>query len=96
MNADLERQVFIRLLLGYRKAGRLLRVKKALYGLRELPLLWQKGLRGTLKEIGFITVPYEPYYIIWARIIIFYYINDIAIAFRKELRETIANIIRRL
>lgn len=39
VNTDLLFEVYIRLPLGYRKGGLVLRLRKALYGLRQAPLL---------------------------------------------------------
>jgi hypothetical protein len=37
-----------------------LKLQKALYGLRQSPLLWQRELTSTLKSLGFQAVPQEP------------------------------------
>src|SRR6266566_6698097 len=44
--------VFMRMPTGHRKHGRILRLNKALYGLRISPLLWQRELSTTLKALG--------------------------------------------
>ena len=69
---------------GYRKAGIILRLRKALYGLRKSPLLWQRELTKTLRSIGFEAVPYEPCCFIKDRILLFFYVDDIVVAFRKR------------
>jgi len=37
-----------------------------------------------LRGLRFNTVPYEPYYITKGGIIVFYYIDNIILAYRKE------------
>jgi hypothetical protein len=61
-----------------------LQLQKALYRLREAPLLWQKHFTGTLERIGFRTIPYEPYCFTKDGILIFFYVDDIVFAFQKE------------
>ncbi|KAM4062356.1 reverse transcriptase (RNA-dependent DNA polymerase) [Hirsutella rhossiliensis] len=55
-----------------------------LYGLRKSPLLWHRELTNTLKKIGFKTVPHEPCCLTLDGIFVFFYVDDIVFAFRKE------------
>ncbi|KAM4066270.1 reverse transcriptase (RNA-dependent DNA polymerase) [Hirsutella rhossiliensis] len=59
------------------KRGKVLRLRKALYGLRRSPLLWQQMLTSSLEELGFRKVPRSP-------VTVFFYVDDIIWAFRKE------------
>jgi hypothetical protein len=68
---------------GFRKAGLILKLLKALYGLRESPLLWQQELISTLEKLGFKRVPHEPCCMVQNGIIIFFYVDDIVFAYRK-------------
>ena len=54
------------------------------YGLRESPLLWQKHLTGTLRNQGFTPVPHEPCCFTMGGVIVFFYIDDLVVAFPKE------------
>ena len=67
--------------MGYKEKGKVLHLYKVLYGLRKLPLLWQRYFKSSLIKMGLSTVPYEPYYIIKEGVFIFFYINDIIFAF---------------
>ena len=49
--------VYMRQPPGYKAPGKVLRLRKALYGLRRSPILWQKELIGTFREIGYKEVP---------------------------------------
>jgi hypothetical protein len=62
VNADLDEDVYMELLPRHRKAGRILHLKKALFGLCKLPLLWQRFFKQSLVDIGFQPVPHEPCY----------------------------------
>ena len=57
VHCDLDEVVYMKMPPGYTKKGKVLRLRKALYGLRRSPLLWQKNLTNSLKELGFKEVP---------------------------------------
>ena len=84
------------MLPSYRKPEQILKLEKALYGLRISPLLWQKELTATLTDLGFAPVPYKPCCFIKEGIIIFFYVDDIVCAFRKEQELTAQELIRQL
>lgn len=88
VNAHLDEVVFMRMPPGYQEQDTIFRLRKALYGLRRSPLLWQKELTKTLLEIGYERVPHEPCAFIRNGVIIFFYVDDIVIAYRKERRTT--------
>jgi hypothetical protein len=84
VHAALDREVYMRMPRGYQKRGTILKVQKALYGLRISPLLWQKEFTTTLKALGFEEVPHEPCCLIKDGIIIFFYVDDIILAYDKR------------
>jgi hypothetical protein len=49
VNVELGEDVFMQMLPGHRRAGWILNLNKALYGLRRSPLLWQRELTQALK-----------------------------------------------
>lgn len=87
VNADIDETVFMRMPPGYQKSGEIYRLRKALYGLRRSPLLWQRTLSNALKELGFTPIPQEPCIFIRNSIVIFFYVDDIVLAFRPSRRE---------
>jgi hypothetical protein len=96
VNARLDKDIFMRMPPGYRKPGTILMLQKALYGLRESPLLWQRDLTATLQELGFKTVPHEPCCMTKGGIIIFFYVDDIVLAYKKERESEIQGIMEKL
>ena len=56
---DFDKVVYIKLPPGFIKGkkDKVLRLRKALYGLQKSPLLWQKNLINLLIELGFKEVP---------------------------------------
>jgi len=84
VHASLDREVYMRMPQGFRKPGTVLKLQKALYGLRISPLLWQKHFTATLTQLGFQIVPHEPCCMIKDGIIIFFYVDDIILAYYKD------------
>ena len=87
LNSRLEDQVYARLPPGQRRKGMCLKIMKALYGLPQSPKLWYRTLMAKFKELGLKPVPEEPCIVTndWA--IVFFYVDDIVLAFRSEDRE---------
>ena len=86
VNAELEEDmlVFMKMPPGHRRTGTILKLNKALYGLRKSPLLWQKELTKTIRKLGFELVPYKPCCFMKNRIIMFFYVDNIVFAFKKH------------
>ncbi|XP_044721150.1 reverse transcriptase (RNA-dependent DNA polymerase) domain-containing protein [Hirsutella rhossiliensis] len=86
VNCPLEEEevVFMRMPPGFQKPGKVLRLRKALYGLRRSPLLWQQHLTDSLEELGFKKVPQEPCVMMKGAVTVFFYVDDIIWAYRKE------------
>ena len=82
--------------MGYKEKRKILHLYKALYGLRKLPLLWQRHFKSSLIEMGFNTIPHKPYYIIKKRVFIFFYINNIVFIFRKNKIKIVKGVVREL
>ena len=53
VHADLDEEVYIKMPPGHQRNSVILQLRKALYGLRKSPLLWQRDFTNTLKKIGF-------------------------------------------
>ena len=86
VNAFLDRDIYMRMPPGYRRPGRVLKLRKALYELRCSPLLWQRTLSEKLKSLGFKQIPQEPCIFVRGTIVIFFYVDDIVVAFRRHQR----------
>ena len=85
VNCPLEEEVvFMRMPPGFSKPGRILLLRKALYGLRRSPLLWQQHLTRSLEELGFEKVPQEPCVMKKGAVIVFFYVDDIVWAYKNE------------
>ena len=92
VHADLDETVFMRMLPGYGKQSKVLKLNKALYGLRQSPLLWQQKLTKEIKKFGFEEILQEPCIIQKNGIICFFYVDDIVFAFQKDQRKEVEKI----
>ena len=81
---------------GYKQSNTVLSLNKALYGLRISPLLWQRHFTEFLTKLGFIPVPHEPCCMIKDGVIIFFYVDDIILAYGKKREETAKALIQEL
>ena len=89
VHADLDETVFMRMPPGYGEQGRVLKLNRALYGLRRSPLLWQQKLTDEMKRLGFKEIPQEPCVVQKDGIICFFYVDDIVFAFLKDQRDEV-------
>jgi hypothetical protein len=96
VNAGLEEDVFMKMPPGHRRTGTILKLNKALYGLRKSPLLWQKELTGTIRQLGFQPVPHEPCCFMKNGIIMFFYVDDIVFSYRKHQEDTVRGLVGQL
>ena len=84
VHAPLSNKVYMRMPIGYREKGKVYQLNRALYGLRESFILWQRHFTGTLIDIGLRLIPHEPCCLTSDDgILIFFYIDDIILAYRK-------------
>jgi hypothetical protein len=84
VNADLDELVYMRIPPEFPLKNQVLRLNKALYGLRRSPLLWQKELLKALKLMGFKPISQEPCIIIKREMVVFYFVDDIVFYYRKS------------
>jgi hypothetical protein len=86
LNATLNRKLYAETPAGFKKDGELLQVLRALYGLKESPLLWYKHLREILKSLGMTPIPGFPCVYVNSWLILFVYVDDIVMAFHSSNR----------
>jgi hypothetical protein len=86
LNAALDRKLYAETPDGFKRDGELLQVLRALYGLKESPLLWYKDLRETLRSLGVTAIPGFPCVYVNEWLIMFVYVDDIVMAFHPTNR----------
>jgi hypothetical protein len=96
VHADLDETVYMKPPPGFEQPGYVLKLKKAVNGLRRSPLLWQTTFTRVLSEFGFREVPQEPCIMIKDGIICWFYVDDFVFAFRKRDQQEVKQIIKEL
>ena len=83
-NSDLDKTVYCHMPKGFRRRGWCWKLLKALYGLRRSPLLWYRELSSKLKELGLQPIAEDICVFHDSKILVFFYVDDIIMMFRKE------------
>lgn len=87
LNSRLDKDVYTRMPEGFGTPGKCWKLRKALYGLRISPRLWQQEAAGVLTKLGLRQVPEDPCVFIGNGIIVFFYVDDILIASHQNVRK---------
>ena len=83
INADIDEDVYVPMPQGYMdiegKQGKVLKLRKALYGLQKSPKLWFNHFSTTLRKLGLIPVPDEPCLYVHPTelTMVYFYVDDI-------------------
>jgi hypothetical protein len=64
---------------GFKISGKILRLLRALYGLRRSPLIWLNEFSRTLTELGLTQIPESQCLFTNGHILVFFYVDDIVI-----------------
>jgi hypothetical protein len=83
-NSYLDEDIHIKFPDGYERHGWILKLIKALYGLRRSPLLWQQDLTGTFKQLGLTLCTEDPCICRNNWITVFFFVDDIVLLYRKK------------
>ena len=96
VHAEIDETVYMRMPPGAGKPNKVVRLNKALYGLRRSPILWQMKFTGVLRNMGFSEVLQEPCVVRRGGVVCFFYVDDIVFAYRKKDAEVVANAIAQM
>ena len=83
-NRTLDKVVYTYFLDGFRILGKLLRILRALYGLRRSPLIWLKEFSSTLVNLGLVQVPKSQCLFTNRRLLVFFYVDDVVILYHLD------------
>jgi hypothetical protein len=85
LNARVNRKIFVQIPEGYvNQFGPLIRLWRALYGLKKAPLLWYNDLCTSLRKMGLKPVPGIPCLFTTENLIVFFSVDDIVVLVRLE------------
>ena len=90
--------VYIEYPPGFGRDGYVLQLLKALYGLRESPVLWFRDFSSTLEKLGMISSPEEPclYFNVKRTIFVVFYVDDFLVCNHPESRPEADRLIKAL
>ena len=96
-NAMLPTPVYTQMPEGFEIPGMSLELQRALYGLRCSPLLWLQEFSRLLTKLGLTQIPGEPcLFTDHQGIIVFFYVDDIVVLFKKERQEDANDLIKKI
>ena len=84
VHADLPYEIYMRQSPGYQTFATILQLRSALYGLKELPLLWQQDFTKTFTPPGFKPALHESCCYVKDEVLTFFYVHDIVVARRTD------------
>ena len=87
--AELDETVFMRMPPRYGEHGKVLKLNRGVYGLRQSPLLWRQKLTDEMKKLGIEEISQEPCVVQKNGIICFLYVDDILFLFKKDKRDEV-------
>ena len=106
LNANVNGDVFCRLPDGFKDLGflpadiaagdKVAQLDKALYGLRDSPLLWYKEFSTTLEQHGLTKSSEEPCVFTTDKCLILFYVDDILVLYRKQDEESVEQLFAKL
>lgn len=95
-NADLDEVIYVYYPEGFKLPRFVFQLSKALYGLCQSPLLWQKDLSATFESLGLEQCGKEPCIFFSDIFLVFFFVDDIIVIFQKQHRKKTENFILQL
>ena len=86
-NCDVDEEVYVQFPPGFERKGSHLRLKKALYGLRQSPRIWQEKLTSILTKMGLRQVTNELCLFTNGAIFVFFFVDDIVTAWHRNAQK---------
>lgn len=84
-NSDMDETVYIEYPEGFKKQGYCLLLRRALYGLRRSPLLWQKDATRSLQNLGLRELEGKSCLFSDSKLMVFFFVDDFcAMCHRKD------------
>jgi hypothetical protein len=84
LNSDLDEEIYVSYPEGYGVNNEVLRLLKALYGLRRSPLLWFNDITSKLTAMGFRRVGEAQCLFVNKDLVVFFFVDDIVVLYHKS------------
>nr|XP_036580707.1 reverse transcriptase domain protein [Colletotrichum truncatum]KAF6788702.1 reverse transcriptase domain protein [Colletotrichum truncatum] len=95
-HATIDEEVYVWFPPGFRQEGYCLALRKALYGLRRSPLLWQKNLERSFKKLGLIPLQEDDCIYTNQYFIVFHFVDDIGLIYHKKHETKVKEAVQQL
>jgi hypothetical protein len=76
VQADIDTEVFVEMPRGFSEPGKVLKLKKSLYGLKQSPRNHYQNLRSKLEDLGFVACDSDPCLFVSDKVIALVYVDD--------------------
>jgi len=96
LNSDIDEEVYIQYPPGMERANKVLRLIRALYGLKRSPLLWYRELTSTLRDLGLEEINGMNCVMAGNAVIVFFYVDDIILLYDKAKAEQVNELLAKL
>ena len=84
LNSKLNEQIYVEYPEGFGVQNHILLLLRALYGLKQSPLLWYQDLTATLEQLGLRQVPGVNCLLTNDWLVVFFYVDDIILLYHKS------------
>jgi hypothetical protein len=84
INGTLDEEVYTYMPDGFKAPGKVLRLERALYGLRRSPLIWLQEFSRTLSVLGLTQIPESQCLYTNGRLLVFFYVDDVVILYHRD------------
>ena len=80
LHADVgeDEKIYVEMPLGFRKNGKVLKLNKTLYGLRQSPRMFRKYLTKAMNDVGMKTSQFDPCMFVGDRVIAVVFVDNIS------------------
>ena len=97
-NRENQPEVICELPDGYKVPGKCVKLKKALYGLKDSPLLWYEELSRSLEKLGLLSSKEEPclFFDKERKILLLFYVDDILLMYHRSAIEPASKVVKAL
>ena len=96
LNSKIDQEIYIQYPEGFQQGNKVLRLIKALYGLKRSPLLWYQELTTTLKQLGLKEISEMNCVMANEHGIVFFYVDDIIFLYKESNRRYIEQLLTQL
>jgi hypothetical protein len=96
LNSTLDEEVYTHFPEGFIQQGKVLRLLRALYGLKRSPLLWYQDLTTTFTHLGLQQVPGVNCLLSSDWLVVFFYVDDIILLYHRTKTAQFNDFLRRL